>query len=127
MHRNLTPDRVKKMRDIWFSYCDQRKHTDAAEPRAVAKLIAFVQFLESDGHLPSRSWRRTFEVFHAEYATMNKLDMATRLFSTTNRADLIAYLEAVKGMYATLFNNVGVEQKFVSVCNAFGICYEELI
>lgn len=128
MHRNLTQDRIKRMRDIWYSYCDQRQETDAAEPRAVARLIAFVQYLENGGYLPPRSWKKTFGVFHPEYANMSKLDMAERLFSTTNRADLVTYLEAVKGMYAELFYGVGgVEEKFVKVCSAFGIDFDELV
>jgi len=126
---NLRPDRIKKLREIWYAYCDQRKEsTTPSEPHAVAKLIAFIQFLESDGYLPSRGWKRTFAVIHPEYAELrNKLEMAERLFSTSNRADLVTYLEAVKGMYAERIGRFGIEEKFVRVCNAFGIDYDELI
>lgn len=52
--------------------------------------------------------------------------MADRLFSATNRVDLIACLEAVKGFHATFFCRVvGVEGRFVKVRNDFGIDYQE--
>jgi hypothetical protein len=120
---NLTADRVRKLRDRWYDYCEQRKDTSTASPNAILKMLNFVRSVG----LPQHSWSRTFAVVHPEYADMAKTEMVQCLFRTTNPDELSELLETVKNMYADQMAVPQHCEKFVRVCNAFGIDYDDLI
>ena len=57
---------------------------------------------------------------------MSREDIINRVFSTSNRADLVVALETVKNMYSSKWSEPALLDKFKLVCNAFGIDYDEL-
>ncbi len=120
---NLTADRVRKLRDRWYAYCENRKDVSIASPNAILKMLNFVR---STG-LPQHSWSRTFSVIHPEYADMAKTEMVQCLFRTTNPDELVELLETVKNMYAEQMRQQEVREKFERVCNAFGVDFNNLI
>jgi hypothetical protein len=126
--RNLTPERLKNIRKIWYDYCECRRASQtAADPHGIVKMMAFVKTIEAAHGSPSYGWAKTFSVIHADYEKMSKMDMIKRLFASSNKTDLITYLEGVKGIYATQMSKPGVQDKFIAVCQAFGINYGELV
>jgi hypothetical protein len=126
--RNLTPERIKAIRRIWYDYCESRRASQwAADPRGTVKLMAFVRTIEAAHGSPPYGWKKTFSVIHPDYGNMTKMETIKRLFVSSNRQDLITYLEAVKSIYASHLKKPGVRDKFISVCHAFGIDFEELV
>jgi hypothetical protein len=73
------------------------------------------------------NWVRTFGPIDPECKKLKKKDIITRIFSTSNRADLVNYLSAVKAMYAVPIKRPDVREKFARVCEAFGIDIGELV
>jgi hypothetical protein len=120
---NLTADRVRKLRDRWYTYCENRKDVSTTSSNAILKMLNFVR----SAGLPQHSWSRTFSVIHPEYANMAKTEMVQCLFRTTNPDDLVELLETVKNMYAEQMSEQQVREKFERVCNAFGVDFNELI
>ena len=49
------------------------------------------------------------------------------LFRTTNPDELVELLETVKNMYANQLKKRYKLEKFETVCNAFGVDYDDLI
>jgi hypothetical protein len=126
--RNLTPERIKAIRKIWYDYCECRRASQtAADPHGIVKMMTFVRTVEAAHGLPPYGWKKTFSVIHPDYGNMDKMEMIKRLFASSNKRDLITYLEAVKSIYASHLKKPGVQDKFISVCHAFGIHFEELV
>lgn len=126
--RNLTPERIKHIRTIWYNYCECRRASQtAADPHGIVKMMAFVKTIEAAHGSPPYGWAKTFSVIHPDYEKMTKMEMIKRLFASSNKADLITYLEAVKGIYATHLKKPGMQDKFIAVCQAFGIHFGELV
>ncbi|HEV3383229.1 MAG TPA: SMEK domain-containing protein [Gemmata sp.] len=99
-----------------------------ANQAAILMLTGFIQTLEGGTrNLPPVSWKRTFSPFDPECAHLSKKQMIQRLFSTTDHEQLVLYLGAVRGMYAKLMQRRDVQTKYVVVCQAFGVSYDDLI
>ena len=54
-------------------------------------------------------------------------DIIEMVFSTSNRDDIITYLTAMKYMYRMALQNKSTLQRFVDVCSAFGVDYDQLL
>jgi formate-dependent nitrite reductase cytochrome c552 subunit len=120
---NLTATRVKVLRDRWYSYCEKRKEGSNIGANALLKLKNLVHSLGSADY----SWKRMFATLDPNYEEMSREDIINRVFSTSNRDDLVAALETVKNMYGSQLSDPRLLQKFQAVCNAFGIGYDELL
>ena len=119
---NLTASRVKNLRDKWYSYCESRKEGSNISANALMKLKNLVRSLGYADY----SWKKTFSTIDPMYAKMDREEMIERIFSTSNRDDLLTTLETVRQMYGSELKDSASLDKFKRVCNAFGIGFEEL-
>lgn len=118
----LTPERIKKLRDIWYTYCEKRKEGSNVGPNAILKVKNFVRSVG----FAQYGWAKTFSGLDASYGELTVDQIIERVFSTTNRDDLLCYLETMKHMYQNVLRNEENLKKFKRLCNAFGIDYDEL-
>ena len=123
MTMNLTESRIRTLRDRWYQYCENRRDASTFSANAILKMVNFVRSVG----LPQNSWSKTFSILHPEYADMNKTEMIQCLFRTTNPDELVELLETVKNMYANQLKKRYKLEKFETVCNAFGVDYDDLI
>ncbi len=124
MTLNLTPERIKKIRDRWYLYCEDRKLTFVKSPNAMMKLKLFIR----DSPYPTYSWKKTFAFLHPSYEELNREQIAERVFSTSNPDDLKTGLNAVLSMYKEHIykrDNEGYKwsKRFKDICNSFGFDY----
>jgi formate-dependent nitrite reductase cytochrome c552 subunit len=119
---NLSPQRIISLRDKWYDYCQNRKDGSNISGNAILKLKNFIRPLGLADH----SWAKTFATIDPLYKDMTREEIIDRIFSTSNRDDLITALDTIKGMYSSKFVNDEIVDKFKNVCNAFGIDYNEL-
>lgn len=114
---NLTAARLKVLRDRWYSYCENRKEGSGISANALLKLKNLIHSLGSADH----SWKKMFSTVDPNYADMSREDIINRVFSTSNRDDLVVALETVKSMYSSKWSDSPLLHKFQVVCNAFGM------
>lgn len=119
---NLTPSRLKAMRDSWYKYCENRKAASIISGSALLRLKNLVNELG----LAEHSWKKMFSTIDPEYEGLNRDEIMNRVFSTTNRDDLTVALATVQGMYGGKWNDERLLQKFKAVCYAFGIDFEDV-
>ena len=122
MTLNLTAARIKALRDRWYEYCERRRDTSNVSPNAILKLKNFVRSVGFAQH----GWAKTFATVNPAYKDLTVDEIINRLFATSNRDDLVTYLESVKYMYQVSSRDEALLQRFEAVCNAFGIDYSEL-
>ena len=123
MINNLTPSRIQKLRDKWYEYCENRKEGANISPNALLKIKNFVRSLGYAEY----SWKSTFAILDPSYGEMSREEIVNRVFSTSNRDELVTALETVKNMYGRYLIIEKILEKFKIVCNSFGIDYDELI
>jgi hypothetical protein len=119
---NLTAARIKALRDRWYEYCERRRDTSNVSPNAILKLKNFVRSVG----WPQHGWAKTFAAVDPAYKDLTVDEIINRLFATSNRDDLVTYLESVKYMYQVSPRDEALLQRFEVVCNAFGVDYSEL-
>ena len=119
---NLSPERIISLRDKWYDYCQNRKEGSNISRNALLKLKNFIRPLGLADH----SWAKTFATIDSSYKDMSREEIIDRIFSTSNRDDLVTALDTIQGMYASKFVDDKIVNKFIKVCNAFGIDYIEL-
>lgn len=120
---NLTPSRVRGLRDRWYAYCEARKDASAIGASALLRLKNLV----NDLGLADHSWKKMFSTIDPNYAGMSRDEIVKRVFSTSNREDLEVALETFKSMYRSQWSvDRRLEQRFKAVYNAFGFEFEEL-
>lgn len=119
---NLNPARIRTLRDRWYEYCDKRRDSGNVSPNAILKVKNFVRSTEFAKH----GWSKTFSAIDPSYKTLAVNEIINRVFATSNRDDLVTYLETMKYMYPNQLSDPNALQRFVGVCNAFGIDYDEL-
>ncbi len=119
---NLTPSRIKLLRDKWSDYCKNRKEKSGINPIAVLKVK---NFRNSVG-LPRIGWQKTFSALDSEYNNLTVDEIINRVFLTRNRDEIVTYLEAIKNMYTDVLADEKNLEKFTKLCNAFGVDYNEL-
>ena len=73
------------------------------------------------------SWKKIFSNIDPSYGEMSREKIISHYFSTSNRDAIKIGLETVKSMYTKALSDKNILEKFKTVCNAFGIDYEELI
>lgn len=117
---NLTDERVKALRERWYAYCERRQEYSGIGQNSMLKLKNFVRSMGSAQY----GWARTFADVDPAYRDMTREEIINHVFSTSNRDDLVAYLETVKQMYQRSEDEE--VERFSRVCNAFGISYDEL-
>ncbi len=122
MTTNLTPNRLRALRDRWYAYCDKRKEGSSIGANALLRLQNLVNSLGLADH----SWKKMFALVDPRYANMSRDQIINHVFSTSNRDDLAAALDTVKNMYGSKWDDPDLLRKFKLVCNAFGFEYEEL-
>lgn len=106
---------------MWYVYCENRKEASVISASATLRLKNLVNVLGE----ANISWKKMFSTVDPHYADMNRDEIISSVFSTSNRDDLFVALETVKGMYGSKLNGKLLE-KFKEVCNAFGIDFDEL-
>jgi len=119
---NLTPERIKMLRDKWYEYCEKRKEGSNISPNAVLKVKNFVRSVG----FPQYGWAKTFSSLNPSYKNLTRDEIIDRVFSTTNRDDIVTYLETMKHMYQNILEDENNLKKFKELCNAFGVDYDEL-
>ncbi len=119
---NLTPSRLKAVRDRWYDYCDNRKDASTIGASGLLRLKNLVNALGYADH----SWKKMFSTVDPNYADMSRDEIINRVFSTSNREDLAVALETVKNMYGSKWSDERLLQKFRAVCNAFGFEFQDL-
>jgi hypothetical protein len=126
MTMTLTPQRIKGLRDRRYDYCDARRASGAVGSGAGANAILRVHnFVRAVGS-PQYGWKKTFSVIDPAYAELTRDETINRVFATTNRDDLVTYLATMKYMFQVSPERGDLYERFVRVCNAFGIGYDEL-
>jgi hypothetical protein len=120
--KNLTAPRVKILRDKWYEYCDKRRDSLQASPNALLKLKNFVRSVG----LPQYGWSKMFSALDLCYEKLTSDEIMNRVFATSNRDDIVTYLETVKIMFKNALEDESALKRFIDVCHAFGIDYEEL-
>lgn len=123
MFLNLTPERIRGIRDQWYEYCEKRKQS-LGRNLGIAKLKVknFDRSLGMYG--ASYGWAKTFASLDQNYRNLTKDEIIDRVFSTSNPDDLKTFLETMKNMYAKALKNKAVQERFREVCNAFGFDYD---
>jgi hypothetical protein len=119
---NLTPSRLKAIRDRWYTYCENRKDASVIGASGLLRLKNLVNELGYADH----SWKKMFSTVDPAYNELSRDEIMNRVFSTSNRDDLAVALETVKQMYSSKWSDDRLLQKFKVVCNAFGFDYDEL-
>jgi len=119
---NLTSERIKQLRDKWYEYCEKRKEGANISPNAVLKVKNFVRSVG----FAQYGWAKTFSAINPSYKDLTVDEIIERVFSTTNRDDIVTYLETMKHMYQNILRKEQSLEKFKNLCNAFGVDYEEL-
>ena len=119
---NLTEGRLKQLRDRWYAYCEARRAGSNVGANAMLKLKNFVRSVG----FAQYGWSKTFAAVDSAYGQMTRDQVIDHVFATTNRDDLVTYLETVKCMYQVPQQTEDVINRFADVCNAFGIDYSEL-
>jgi len=119
---NLTAPRIAVLRDKWYEYCDNRRESLNASPNAILKLKNFVRSVG----FAKYGWAKTFSTIDSSYNELTVDEIINRVFATSNRDDLVTYLETVKHMYQNSLDDEKALKKFMGVCNSFGIDYDEL-
>jgi len=126
MTTNLTSSRITTLRDKWYEYCVRRRDSLAIDPNAILKVINLVRTLGPAQY----GWKKTFSAIDPSYKYLSREEIIIRIFSTSNRNELVTYLRTIMGMYDSLRNksikNEDALREFSSVCNAFGIDYSEI-
>lgn len=120
----LSQDRIKKLRDIWYNYCEERKLGTNFSAIAKLKIKNFVRSLGPYG--ASHGWAKTFASVDPSYKTMKVDEIIDAIFSTTNPDDILTYLETMKKMYQKHLSDQKNLKEFKSICNAFGTDYGDL-
>jgi len=118
----LTVERIKKLRDGWYAYCEKRKEGSNVGANAILKVKNFVRSVG----FAKYGWAKTFSGLDPSYGKLTVDQIIERVFSTTNRDDLLCYLESMKYMYQNVLRDEENLRKFRNLCNAFGIDYDEL-
>lgn len=119
---NLTPSRIKWLRDKWYEYCEKRKEGANISPLAILKVKNFVRSVG----FAKYGWAKTFSALNPNYQKCNVDEIINRVFSTTNRGEIVTHLETMKHMYQNVLKDEGNLVKFKNLCNAFGVDYNEL-
>jgi len=119
---SLTPERIGLLRDRWYEYCDRRKEYAGISPYAALKVKNFVRSVGWAQY----GWKKTFTAIDPGYRDLTVDEIIDRVFSTTNRDEIITYLETMKYMYQDVLTNESNLEKFRNLCNAFGIDYDTL-
>jgi hypothetical protein len=122
MINNLNADRIRALRDRWYTYCERRHEGSNIEANALLRLKNFVRSIG----LAQHGWATTFATVDPVYETMTRDQIIDHVFATSNRNDLVTYLETVKYMYEVPRQTEAVIGRFTAVCNSFGIDYSEL-
>ncbi len=71
-------------------------------------------------------WAKTFSALDPAYKNLTVDEIINRVFSTTNRDDIVTYLETMKHMYQNVLMDEKNLMKFKNLCNTFGVDYDEL-
>jgi hypothetical protein len=119
---HLTPSRIKSLRDKWYEYCERRKEGINISPNAILKVKNFVRSVE----FAQYGWAKTFSAIDLSYKDLTVNEIIDRVFPTTNRDDIVTYLETMKHMYGNVLKHERNLMKFKDLCNAFGIDYDDL-
>ena len=122
MATNLTLKLIVGLRDRWYSYCKKRLDSSSIGANAMLKLKNFVRSMG----LAQFGWARTFADVDPAYGEMTRDEIINHVFSTSNRDDLVTYLDTVRQMYQLEACEPQEIERFRKVCNAFGVDYEEL-
>jgi len=124
MFLNLTPERIRAIRDKWYEYVERRKESLGRNfGSARLKVKNFVSNRPL-GEYATHSWAKTFSSLDPKYKEMTVREIIDSVFSATNPEDLKTCLETVKTMYSAALRKPEVKQEFREICNAFGFDFD---
>jgi hypothetical protein len=124
MLMNLTPERIKQIRNKWYDFVVNRQETYQKNlGLARLKVKNFVANRPLSEYA-SRSWAKTFSSLDPSYTTLNVPEIIDRVFSDTNPENLKTYLQTMKSMYTTALRTANGQEEFKDVCNAFGFDFD---
>lgn len=123
LSNRLTPERIRLLRDIWYTYCESRRESINVSATATLKMKNFRRAVG----WPADGWAKTFKSIDPSYEKLTVNDIIDRIFSTTNPDELLTYLETVKQMYRNRLKFEETLKIFKNVCNAFGVKYDQLV
>lgn len=120
---NLTPERIKVLRNKWYEYCEKRKEGLNISSTAILKVKNFYRSVGS----PQYGWKKTFVFLSPEIKDMTADEIIERVFSSSNRDEIVTSLVAMKYMFGiSNRSNEKVLQKFKNLCYSFGVDFDEL-
>jgi Ca2+-binding EF-hand superfamily protein len=127
MFLNLSPKRIKAIREKWYSYCENRKQNISQVVNrdfgvARLKVKNFVRYAGDFG--ATYGWKKTFVSLDENYKELNRDQIIDRIFSTSDPDKLKIYLEAMRGMYSNALRKKETQEMFREVCNAFGFDFD---
>jgi len=109
MFLNLTPERVKTLRDLWYAYVEKRKESFGKD-FGTAMLMVKNFSRELGPYGATDGWAKTFASLNQAYRDMKVDEIIDRVFSTSNPADLKIYLETMKVMYRDALRKLEVQR-----------------
>jgi hypothetical protein len=124
MFLNLTPERIRDIRDSWYAYVEERRESFGKD-LGIARLMMknFDRSFRMYGGA-TYGWAKTFASLDPSYRNLSKNEIIDRIFSTSNFSHLNTLLETVKNMYQDALKTEEAKNSFRKVCNAFGFDYD---
>jgi len=123
MFLNLTAERIRGLRDLWYAYVEKRKE-NLGKDFGFAKLKVKNFDRSLGGYGATYGWKKTFASLGEDYRKLTKDEIIDRVFSTTNPDQLKTLLETMKNMYVRALHDKNVGEQFREVCNAFGFDFD---
>jgi hypothetical protein len=121
---NLSPERIKIIRDNWYEYVERRRQT-LVQNLGIARLkVKNFYSARSLSEYASRSCAKTFSSLDESYGKLTVPEIIDRVFSDSNPENLKTYLQTMKTMYAKALRSATVQKEFKDVCNAFGFDFD---
>lgn len=124
MFLNLTPERIRAIRDKWYEYVENRKQNLGLNLGVGRLKIKNFVWSRSTQEYATHSWASVFASLDEGYRKMKVGEIIDRVFSSSNPDELKTYLQSVKTMYAVVLKKEEVQKEFKEICNAFGFDYD---
>jgi hypothetical protein len=125
MLMNLTPERIKEIRNKWYDFVANRQQTYQRNLGLARLKVKNFVFNRTLSEYASRSWAKTFASLDPSYANLTVPEIIDRVFSDTNPDNLKTYLQTMKTMYRNALRSAEVQEEFKEVCNAFGFDFDD--
>lgn len=120
MANNLTPKRIKALRNKWYGDCEKIKEGIDITNETVLKVKNFA-FSIKIPKMPQIGWANMFNC-----DGLNRSQVISKVFSEANTSQIIINLESMKIMYQNLLDDDEILSKFKKLCNDLDVNYADL-